>query len=370
MHFIKLHRGEFALVLSVVIITLLIAGTIRYQHQALALWNMLGAEPEGRESLSTTVRNMGLVLAGIIALFFALWRIAVLKKQADAAEHQSDVARQSLLNERYQKAAEMLGSPILAVRLAGIYALQQLTHENPRRFHVQILRLFCAFVRHPPEDSQPKNEIDAEGSKLRDDVQEALRAIGSRNWWLIGFEKEAKFVPDLSHSDLRCGLLGGLNLSGTRLNGANLSGANLQAADLSEAELMGADLSYAKLERADLHETDLRNAALQEAILMGADLYDADLSGSRLPGAMLQGAFLRKAVLNGADLSCSNLRGARLWEARLKGTNVSNADMAVFCLTQERLMEAYTDPNKEPELSGAIDPDTKLELVWRRPFLS
>ena len=63
-----------------------------------------------------------------------------------------DTAQEGLLNERYQKGAEMLGSPVLAVRMGGIYALQQLAQDHPDTYHLQVMNLFCAFVRRPPPD--------------------------------------------------------------------------------------------------------------------------------------------------------------------------------------------------------------------------
>ncbi|MCE2422133.1 MAG: hypothetical protein J4G03_02250, partial [Gemmatimonadetes bacterium] len=58
------------------------------------------------------VRNLGLVVAGMIAIPLAVWRAVV-------AQRQAETARRSLLNERDQKAAEMLGSALLSVRLGG-----------------------------------------------------------------------------------------------------------------------------------------------------------------------------------------------------------------------------------------------------------
>ena len=76
----------------------------------------------GAESGSTTIRNIALVAAGLVALPLAIWRGIV-------AERQATTARQGLLNERYQKGAEMLGSGVLSVRLGVIYALQRLAED-------------------------------------------------------------------------------------------------------------------------------------------------------------------------------------------------------------------------------------------------
>ena len=87
-------------------------------------WDWLATVPPGRESGSTTIRNVSLVIGGVIAIGLASWRSWVAQCQANAALKQAETAERGLLNERYQKGAEMLGSKVLTVRLGGIYALQ------------------------------------------------------------------------------------------------------------------------------------------------------------------------------------------------------------------------------------------------------
>ena len=103
-------------------------------------WDVL--HDEQRDSASTTIRNFGLLIGGVIAVILAVWRSMV-------AERQADTAQQSLLNERYQKGAEMLGSQVLEVRLGGIYALQSLAAGHPKEYHIRIMRLLSTFVRNP-----------------------------------------------------------------------------------------------------------------------------------------------------------------------------------------------------------------------------
>ena len=148
-------------------------------------WEVLHSE---QDSVSTTIRNLGLLIGGAIAIVLAAWRSKV-------AEGQADTAQQSLLNERYQKGAEMLGSEVLAVRLGGIYALQQLAAEEPLRYHVNVMRLFCAFVVHASKDtdaithqSATENVADHgvvwagpdSNLPIRADIQAAMDAICRR----------------------------------------------------------------------------------------------------------------------------------------------------------------------------------------------
>ncbi len=213
-------------------------------------WESLGTSGESLgtngESASATIRNIGLVIAGSTALFLALWRGFV-------AEDQADAAQQSLRNERYQKGAEMLGSEVLSVRLGGIYALQRLAKEYPKEYHVQIISLFCAFVRHPTVDKGHVNRIIAKmgGPHIREDVQAVMQAIGKRDKHTIKLEnKETKFYLDLGHAHLKGGYLAD----------ANLAGAHLWKADLSNLDLSRANLSRARLHQACLSNTNLTDA--------------------------------------------------------------------------------------------------------------
>ena len=106
-------------------------------------WLFWGDLHSDEDSLSTTIRNLALVIGGIIATVLAIWRSIV-------AERQADIAQQSSLNERYQRGAEMLGSDVLTVRLGGIYALQGLAEDHSEQYHVQVMRLFSTFVRTSP----------------------------------------------------------------------------------------------------------------------------------------------------------------------------------------------------------------------------
>ena len=83
------------------------------------------------ESNSETIRNVGLVIAGAIALPVALWRSLVAQRQAAAAQQQALTAQFGLAEDRYQKGAEMLGSDVLSVRVGGIYALRGLADDMP-----------------------------------------------------------------------------------------------------------------------------------------------------------------------------------------------------------------------------------------------
>ena len=82
----------------------------------------------------------------------------------------------------------MLGSAILAVRLGGIYALRSLAEEHARKkYHVQIMQFFCAFVRQTTEGDAGKAKLGElekprhTTPRLREDVQAIMEAIRVRS---------------------------------------------------------------------------------------------------------------------------------------------------------------------------------------------
>ena len=300
--------------------------------------------PDKYESGSTTVRNLGLILAGLIALPLTLWRIRVADRQAKAAHRQVETSQRSLLNEEYQKGAEMLGSEVLSVRLGGIYALARLARQHPAEYHVQIMRLFCTFVRHPTKDQDEKNSekstsLDSETKQAppRADIQAVMEAIKNRGKdAAVALEPTDGFMWNLESTNLNGLRLDNVNLFRARLGKANLVGTVLVGADLSGSLLAGADLS---------------NAHLFHANLLGAVLDEANLTNAKIVSTNLKGA----------DLRNSNLCDAMILYANLSYANLSGATG----LTQAQLDEAIADPNNPPTLSGVFDAETGEQLLWR-----
>ena len=220
------------------------------------------------DSVSTTVRNLGLVIGGVIAVLLAIWRSLVATRQADTAQHQTAIAQQGLLNERYQKAAEMLGNENLFVRLGGVYALQALIAEHPEEYYVSCMRLLCALVRNPPADIHFPLLSDREmtrwggGIRLRPDVQAVMDMMRSRDDRLIELERKERFEVDFRGADLR----------GSNLRSVNFTGVDLRDADLSGAYAAGANMSRVGLSGARLYKTILASTNLSGALFSGADV--------------------------------------------------------------------------------------------------
>ena len=313
-------------------------------------WIWLGATPDGRESNSSTLRNVGLVAAGAIAFGFAYWRAKVADRQATAAQHQADTARlqseiaqRGLLNERYQKGAEMLGSDVPSVRLGGIYTLRRLAEEHPEEYHVQIMHLFCAFVRNPTETKggderwQPY-ETPHRVTSLREDVQAVMMAIGNRSSEHLNLESQARLQLDMQGADLR----------GAELREMNLTAPPWQVwpiVPLSELLKSRTDLSYARLCSARLAFANLKNANLTGSCLCSALLPRTDLSGATLVGTNLHGTLSEGPILSGAKFS---------YDGRSPAKGIKQSD----------LDSCQADADNLPDLTGVVDAETGEPLVW------
>ena len=288
-------------------------------------WSWLHPSAPTKVANSETLRNVGLLIGGLLAFVFAAWRAWVAGQQAHAAQRQAETADRGLLNDRYQKATEMLGSSVLAVRLGGINALQSLAEGHPEEYHVPVMKQLCSFVRHPPEvEGQPTvasvdidlgsaypasnaQDFSAAGTAqvevVREDIQEAMDSIASCHTRNMQIETSNNYW---------------LNL-----NGADLRGVGLIAKDLSGAP-------------------------------------PGDIKGEpsfHYPNYAIIGWWY-------TNLKEANLRYAHLHHANLTNVDLSSASG----LTQSALDDAYADPKMPPRLNYAFDFETGNPLVWNGPI--
>ena len=391
---------------------------------SLTLWEWLQTGKDGVESGSTTIRNLGLVIGGAVALLLAIWRSWVAQRQADTAQ-------QDLMNERYQQGAEMLGSNVLSVRLGGIYNLERLAADYPEQYHIQVMKLFCTFVRVPTmyesvESRQLRISPDAggEGASLymppptREDVQAIMTAIGSRCAAGIALEKKENVTLDLHGADLSYVRLTGANLAGVNLSQVDLRHADffenhIPLPDLSKSIPSGTNQNQARISIPHQELTpdppggerlraNLSRSILYEANLSGANLTYADLSGAQLMSAILtdtsmiyvnfkhadllnsdlSGAFAFNSDFSGAQLAVANLANILLSNTKLYGTNLNGATLngadlstallsepeggsQTLGLTQGQIDQVKVGPDSSADLAGMVDVHTGEPLVWR-----
>ncbi|WP_328442784.1 pentapeptide repeat-containing protein [Amycolatopsis sp. NBC_00438] len=118
--------------------------------------------------------SIGLGSGGVVALYLS-WRrqdstertlVHQQEVHTTTMAHQNLVARntehdaaQRRLNELYLKAVEQLGSPKAAVRHGGLYALEQVAQDDPKRQQT-VVNVICAYLRGPytppPDTAGPR----------------------------------------------------------------------------------------------------------------------------------------------------------------------------------------------------------------------
>src|SRR5215208_3503783 len=310
--------------------------------------------------------------------------------QLENAEEELSITREGQITERFTRAIDQLGSDELEIRLGGIYALERIAKDSPKRDYATIMEVFRAYVREnarwPPKEPTTPNSASKEAAKLENEgvrqeiVQRPPLVIQSILDVFKRLRKDPALQGYLSPLDLRRTNLEGAHLTGIDLRKASLYQSNLQRIALGNADLRGADLQEANLNGAalgpanfggiagSLRAANLQGASLQEADLSyanfsgaerregpvlhglligkgtptipganlnGADLQEVDLKYADLRGANLQGADLRGANLQGADL-----RGANLQGANLKGADLREADFRRSYLPRANLREA------------------------------
>ncbi len=310
-------------------------------------WEFLRADDPG----SSTIRNIVLAAAAVIALPLAIWRSIVADRQADTAQKQSEIAERGLLNERYQKGAEMLGNSMISVRFGGINALERLAEEHPKDYHLLVMQLFCAFVVEPPEDDNgPKNQEENEDTSIpraRRDVQLIIELIGRRNKERRTIEREAGFVLDLSYADL--------------------SDIVFFRVDLSEIKFNKSDLSRAKFSRSffkqvELAETNLSKTQIVNTDFSGSKFYITNLSGANfigdLPAVNLVFSDISQVYLDDSSFE-------KFYYTNLSGTQRGAPYCEEFILTQVQLDQAVADSENPPSFGQIADADTGEPLVWR-----
>lgn len=313
---VRRHGGKLSLLVGLALLGAAVGLIVAY-------WCWLADGQAG----STAVRNVGLVLGGAIALWIAGWRAVVADQQADAAreqasaaDRQAETAEADLRNKRYQESAAMLGNERLAVRMAGIYALQRLAEDHPREHHVEAMKLLCAYVRNRTSDGSVE------------DVQAAMEAICTCHARQRRLEVEADFR---------------LDLRGTDLTGAILPDLDLSAAIFGTSHFDPRDHGPSSI---------LKGADLQGAILTNAHLYGVDLTDANLQRANLTGAQLMGANLSGTTFS------SQVWI-------VGTGDAKAVGLTQKQLDWALCEPGNPPLLHGLVEPNTEPPVRLEPPQL-
>ena len=214
---------------------LLIAGIVSLIGLALwfvPAWEVQQGEVNNNERRLELVNQYRTTLAQIIGGFALLFGLYLTWRRITATE-------EGQITERFTRAIDQLGAinekgeKKLEIRLGGIYALERIARDSPRKDHWQIMEILTAYVREnaswKDDDEEESEETSNEKKrlpKLPTDIQAVLTVLGRR---IRAYEKADQSL-DLTRTNLR-----GANLKNAHLEGAHLTGALLEGADLTGA---------------------------------------------------------------------------------------------------------------------------------------
>ena len=158
-----------------------------------------------QEPLSSVLRNLSLTAGVPIAIILALWRNIIATRQASAASKQVETAiqqtaisQESLLRDRFQRAAEMLGHDSIAVRIGGVQTLAELAAQNMDQYYVTVGNLLEAFVTSatPFDGSSEGSEGGWDGDiQVARDAVEMLRGLRSKAVKRVEMEQMQDLLP-------------------------------------------------------------------------------------------------------------------------------------------------------------------------------
>ncbi len=325
---------------------------------------------------------------------------AALLTTAFFAWRQIAVSRFGQMTDRFAKAVTNLESAKSAVRLGGVYTLEQLSRDD--RFSRSVAHLLLAFIRQSAE--RPANDWRADSAlaspvpvtaRVEADAQGATKEMSGDLQTTAGPDAGPEYVSHEMQEALNILVLKGLwprvvttpiDMSELRLRGADLPRANLRRAVLSGTDLTLADLRDADLTDADLRQVDASQAYLQNAVmpksrwegatLRNAQLVSATADDSRLAGADLTGAELTSAGFTYCDFTNARLTGVKasgidltsailegvdlkdgdLQDATLTGVNFRNADLRYANFTGARMADVTLDGAQTTGAKGLPSP--------------
>ena len=228
-----------------------------------------------------TVRNFALFSTPLLGFPLLFQRTRAQDKQADAAMKQAEFALMQAktdsrrrLTEAFARAAEQFPHPELSVRLGGLYALWSLAQEAPKLYHVQVMRILCAFVRRPLILNGWANE------KLpgrRPDIDAVLTLICRRSANQIWQENADDYRLNFNEAYLRV----------AQLSRTHFQNADFIVADLRDAFFINSNLQDARFWRADLRGAQFDGADLNDHIpFRYRMLFQAAINGAELLGAI------------------------------------------------------------------------------------
>ena len=125
--------------------------------------------------ISEIARNYGLIIGGLIGLYFAWKRVSASIRQADASLQQADLGRRDHVAELFNRSVGQLTNDKLEIRLGAIYTLRQIAQDFPD-LSAPTLELLATYLRESSKaygDNEPPVDVREIMGILRDRVAQS-----------------------------------------------------------------------------------------------------------------------------------------------------------------------------------------------------
>jgi uncharacterized protein YjbI with pentapeptide repeats len=253
--------------------------------------------------------------AAIFGGFFLTWRGQ--EQQHNKNNQDNEIAKESLVSERFFGAVELLVSQSCSSRLGGIYTLESITKkvsgDDSSDYKRRTVRILTAFIQDncsiQDNYSSPKETEDLPTSL---DIQVALEVVHdlrkklweelqSDNLWPFALNcirlKKVKFSSKLKY-------LQQLELQYSYLDDIEFSRSDLTKSRFSESILSDVRfLGSVVLSNSSFRKATLRNVNFEAAILEKVNFRDADFEDVNFRDADLKNADFTGAVLKEVDFT-------------------------------------------------------------------
>jgi len=306
--FIDIFLYSICIVAAFIVVVIFIGwfGSIKIPDSIISSYEWWAGQSEPHESL----RNLALIIAGIIGLGLAAWRIRVANKQAEIAE-------QGHVTDRFSKAVELIGNKEASVRIGGLYALKHIAYVSTSNERDVVLDVIRNFICKPPYN------------KSQDEYSEKFKENYSTEWaqyedecikWKNG-SREKKPTRNQTTKTIVCPdiilafeILHSLISNSKTKNNINYVGtwfsirkANLSFLALENVCMQGMHFSHSNFNGANIGNGDLRNSVFVNSCFIGASLKSAKLSNANFEGADLMYGKLGGIELEGTRFNSCNL---------------------------------------------------------------
>lgn len=275
------------------ILAVLLAETTSFEIKQLVSLSFWGGE---KPAFSEVLRNLGLLGLGITGLWLAYDRTKTASRQADIAERGQN-------NERFQKAAEMLGHKRLSVREAGIFSLIELAKADMSNQCIPVQKVLCSYIK-----DRTMEIIETEPyTRIWDfdyDIWEAfVCCIKLHNDARNLFNLES--VTDFSGLQLNEGWFSSHEFKDIRIEAGQFERSNFQQVSFIHSDLNNSIFEKSTLNNCVFDEINGNNISFNYC-----DFFETTFEGAFLSDIYFKQAELNTCVFDHADLSYANFKGA------------------------------------------------------------